>query len=49
MPDLPTSITPAVQLVDPNTGQLTKDGLQKLNEIIRAIRDHDTRIDDLEP
>jgi hypothetical protein len=48
MADLPTSLTPAVQMVDPQTGQLTKDGLQKLNEIIRAIRDHDTRIETLE-
>lgn len=48
MADLPTPIPAQVQIVDPQTGQLTVTGLQKLNEIIRAIRDHDGRIETLE-
>jgi hypothetical protein len=48
MPDLPTPLPAQVQIIDPQTGQLTVTGLQKLNEIIRAIRDHDTRIETLE-
>jgi ferric-dicitrate binding protein FerR (iron transport regulator) len=47
--DIPTPIPAPVQIVDPKTGQLTVTGLQKLNEIIRALRDHETRITDLEP
>lgn len=49
MADLPTELTQSVALIDPKTGLPTVDLLQKLNALIRALRDHETRIETLEP
>lgn len=46
--DLPTELVPSVQLIDPKSGTGTQDLLQKINALIRALRDHETRIADLE-
>lgn len=48
MADIPTEIGHAVQLTDPKTGNGTQDLLQKINALIRALRDHETRISELE-
>jgi hypothetical protein len=48
MPNIPTELTPAVQIITPER-TAEQILLQKLNEIIRVLRDHDTRIEDLEP
>jgi hypothetical protein len=48
MADLPTELTQSMQLTDPETGNGTQDLLQKINALIRALRDHETRITDLE-
>jgi hypothetical protein len=48
MASIPTELTPQVQLTDPKTGNGTQDLLQKINDLIRALRDHETRLADLE-
>jgi hypothetical protein len=48
MADIPTELVPSVQLTDPKTGNGTQDLLQKINALIRALRDHETRIAELE-
>ncbi len=49
MADLPTDRTPQVTIVDPRTGLPTKEFLQWLNALLKAARDHEQRITDLEP
>lgn len=49
MADIPTQVVAQLQLIDLDTGQGRKDFLQLLNQIIRILRDHETRIDALEP
>jgi hypothetical protein len=49
MADLPVPPNAAVQIVDPQTGLATQTFLQLVAAIVRAVRDHDTRIEDLEP
>jgi hypothetical protein len=48
MADIPTELTQSIALVDPKTGQGSIDLLQKINALIRALRDHETRLADLE-
>jgi hypothetical protein len=48
MANIPTELTPQVQVTDPKTGTGTIDLLQKINDLIRALRDHETRITELE-
>jgi hypothetical protein len=49
MADLPLQLPASVQIVDPKTGLATQTFLQLVAAIVRAVRDHDTRIDELEP
>lgn len=49
MANIPTEITQGVAIVEQGSQLATKDLLQKLNDIIRALKDHETRITDLEP
>ncbi len=46
---IPTELTQAVQIVDPKSGVGTQDLLQLINALVRALRDHENRILDLEP
>lgn len=36
-------------LIDPETGALTLDGLELLQRLVAALRDHEERIETLEP
>ena len=36
-------------IYDPQTGTPTADFLQKYNALVRALRDHENRLQDLEP
>jgi hypothetical protein len=48
MADIPTLLNPQVAIAEP-TLVASKDMLQMLNAIIRALKDHEARIEDLEP
>jgi hypothetical protein len=49
MADLPTQLPSSVQLIDPQTGLPTQTLLQYLTALLRVARDHESRIDELEP
>jgi hypothetical protein len=46
--EIPTELTQSVAVVESDRNA-TKDLLQKLNAIIRTLKDHEARIDALEP
>lgn len=48
MATIPNDRTP-IQIIDPKTGVPTKEFLQWLNALLKAARDHETRITVLEP
>jgi len=48
MANIPTDLVASVTLIDLSTAQGTQTFVQLVNAIIRALRDHETRITALE-